>query len=40
MQPTQEISPEQLQELLKTYRQFVEQEIFPIDLQVVRGPFK
>jgi acyl-CoA dehydrogenase len=40
MQPTQEISPEQLQELLKAYRQFVEREIFPIDLQVVRGPFK
>ena len=40
MQPTQEISPEQLQDLLKAYRQFVEKEIFPIDLQVVRGPFK
>jgi alkylation response protein AidB-like acyl-CoA dehydrogenase len=40
MKSTQEITPEQLQELLKAYRQFVEREIFPIDLQVVRGPFK
>lgn len=40
MQPTQEISPEQLQELLKAYRQFLEKEIFPIDLQIVKGPFK
>jgi alkylation response protein AidB-like acyl-CoA dehydrogenase len=40
MKPTQEITPEQLQQLLIAYRQFVEQEIFPIDLQVVKGPFK
>ena len=40
MNPTQEISAAQLQQLLVAYRQFVEQELFPIDLDVVKGPFK
>jgi alkylation response protein AidB-like acyl-CoA dehydrogenase len=40
MKSTQEITPEQLQQLLIAYRQFVAQEILPIDLQVVKGPFK
>ena len=40
MKSTQEITPEQLQQLLIAYRKFVAQEIFPIDLQVVKGPFK
>ena len=40
MKSTQEITPEQLQQLLIAYRQFVAQKIFPIDLQVVKGPFK
>ncbi len=40
MNPTQEISAAQLQELLVAYRQFVVQELFPIDLDVVKGPFK
>ncbi|MBM3425754.1 MAG: acyl-CoA dehydrogenase, partial [Bacteroidetes bacterium] len=40
MNPTQEISAAQLQELLLAYRQFVAQELFPIDLDVVKGPFK
>ena len=40
MNSTQEISAAQLQELLVAYRQFVAQELFPIDLKVVNGPFK
>jgi alkylation response protein AidB-like acyl-CoA dehydrogenase len=40
MNPTQKISAAQLQELLVAYRQFVAQELFPIDLDVVKGPFK
>jgi len=40
MNPTHEISAVQLQQLLIAYRQFVEQELFPIDLDVVKGPFK
>ena len=40
MNPTHEISAAQLQQLLVAYRQFVEQELFPIDLDVVKGPFK
>jgi alkylation response protein AidB-like acyl-CoA dehydrogenase len=40
MKSTQEISAAQLQELLVAYRQFVAQELFPIDLKVVNGPFK
>jgi acyl-CoA dehydrogenase len=40
MNPTQEISVAQLQQLLIAYRQFVEKELFPIDLDVVKGPFK
>ncbi len=40
MNPKQEISAAQLQQLLVAYRQFVAQELFPIDLDVVKGPFK
>lgn len=40
MNPTQEISAATLHELLVAYRQFVAQELFPIDLEVVKGPFK
>ena len=40
MSPNQEISAAQLKELLVAYRQFVAQELFPIDLDVVKGPFK
>jgi len=34
------ISEEKFQELLHTYRKFVEEHLFPIDLQVVTGAFR
>jgi alkylation response protein AidB-like acyl-CoA dehydrogenase len=40
MQDTHLLSPEALANLLGQYRQFVEKELFPIDLDVVKGPFK
>ena len=40
MSKNQEIPAAQLQKLLIAYREFVELELFPIDLDVVKGPFK
>ena len=40
MNPGKEISKVHLEQLLVAYRQFVEEELFPIDLEVVKGPFK
>ena len=40
MQDTIPLSSEELATLLGKYRQFVEKELFPIDLDVVKGPFK
>jgi acyl-CoA dehydrogenase len=40
MQDTQALSPEALASLLEQYREFVKKELFPIDLDVVKGPFK
>jgi alkylation response protein AidB-like acyl-CoA dehydrogenase len=40
MQDTQALSPEALASLLEQYREFVKKELFPIDLEVVKGPFK
>lgn len=40
MQDTQHLSPEALASLLEQYREFVKKELFPIDLDVVKGPFK
>lgn len=40
MNPKQEISEAELQQLLLAYREFVKEELFPIDLAVVKGPFK
>jgi acyl-CoA dehydrogenase len=40
MQDTQLLSPEALASLLDQYREFVKKELFPIDLDVVKGPFK
>jgi acyl-CoA dehydrogenase len=40
MQDTQLLSPEALASLLEQYREFVKKELFPIDLDVVKGPFK
>jgi acyl-CoA dehydrogenase len=40
MQDTQLLSPEALASLLEQYREFVKKELFPIDLEVVKGPFK
>ncbi|RIW14585.1 acyl-CoA dehydrogenase [Algoriphagus lacus] len=40
MHSTQNFPQEALPELLETYREFVKKELFPIDLQVVSGPFR
>ena len=40
MHPTPNFPPEALAPLLEKYRQFIREEIFPIDLNVVQGPFK
>jgi alkylation response protein AidB-like acyl-CoA dehydrogenase len=40
MNSTQNFSQETLPELLDQYRLFVKNELFPIDLQVVTGPFR
>lgn len=40
MQDAQPLSPEALASLLEKYREFVKKELFPIDLDVVKGPFK
>lgn len=40
MQDTQLLSPEALASLLDQYREFVKNELFPIDLDIVKGPFK
>lgn len=40
MHSTQNFPQEALPELLETYREFVRKELFPIDLQVVSGPFR
>ena len=40
MHPAQNISQEALPQLLEKYREFVKEELFPIDLKVVQGPFK
>ena len=40
MQDNQLLFPEALASLLEQYREFVKKELFPIDLDVVKGPFK
>ncbi len=40
MLTTQNFPQEELHELLEKYRDFVKNELFPIDLEVVSGPFK
>lgn len=40
MHPAQNIPQEALPQLLEKYREFVKEELFPIDLKVVQGPFK
>ena len=40
MHSTQNFPQEALSALLEHYRQFVKEELFPIDLKVVQGPFK
>jgi acyl-CoA dehydrogenase len=40
MHSAQNFLQEELPALLDQYRQFVSEELFPIDLQVVQGPFK
>ena len=40
MHLTQNFPQESLPVLLENYRQFVKEELFPIDLQVVQGPFR
>lgn len=40
MHSTQNFSEEELKPLLEKYREFVKQELFPIDLKVVTGPFR
>ncbi len=40
MHSTQNFSQEELHALLEKYREFVKNELFPIDLGVVTGPFK
>ncbi|TFV97833.1 acyl-CoA dehydrogenase [Algoriphagus kandeliae] len=40
MSTNENLSKEQLEELLQTYRKFVEKELFPIDLKVIKGPFR
>lgn len=40
MKNSSTITPEQLSNLLNQYREFVSSELFPIDLEIVIGPFK
>lgn len=40
MHPSQNFRQEELPDLLVTYRNFVKNELFPIDLAVVTGPFR
>lgn len=40
MQQTQNYSSEELSVLLNSYRNFVKTHLFPIDLEIVTGPFK
>jgi acyl-CoA dehydrogenase len=40
MMSTKIITTEEFLSLLKNYREFVKTELFPIDLEVVRGPFR
>ncbi|NVK48236.1 MAG: acyl-CoA dehydrogenase family protein [Cyclobacteriaceae bacterium] len=40
MNTSENLSKEQLESLLIAYREFVEKELFPIDLKVVQGPFR
>lgn len=40
MHSTQNFPEEELAPLLEKYREFVKQELFPIDLKVVTGPFR
>lgn len=40
MKNSSTITPEQLSNLLDQYREFVSSELFPIDLEIVIGPFK
>ena len=40
MHPTQNLPSSELSKLLDSYREFVETELYPIDLKVVQGPFR
>lgn len=40
MKNSSTITPEQLSNLLNQYREFISSELFPIDLEIVIGPFK
>lgn len=40
MNTSENLSKEQLESLLIAYHEFVEKELFPIDLKVVQGPFR
>ncbi|NVJ86085.1 MAG: acyl-CoA dehydrogenase family protein [Algoriphagus sp.] len=40
MSHSQNLPKQNLEDLLEKYRGFVEQELFPIDLKVVQGPFR
>ncbi|MCS5489621.1 acyl-CoA dehydrogenase family protein [Algoriphagus limi] len=40
MSTNENLSKEELDSLLSSYRHFVENELFPIDLKVVKGPFR